>query len=150
MLGRVQEQLRLETDLHSALTRQEFFVVYQPIMDLATERLRGFEALLRWRHPERGLIPPGCSFPWLKKPGSSSRSGVGYSSRRSASCGAGTISAQNWDQMISVNLSLRQIYNPQLEAELATVTKETGLDPALLHSCTLGLPRTSSWNTPCK
>ena len=50
--------LQLETDLRRAVERREFFVVYQPIMSLASESLRGFEALVRWHHPIRGLISP--------------------------------------------------------------------------------------------
>ncbi len=50
--------LKLETDLRRAVERQEFVLHYQPIVSLATERIIGFEALLRWQHPERGLLHP--------------------------------------------------------------------------------------------
>jgi EAL domain-containing protein (putative c-di-GMP-specific phosphodiesterase class I) len=59
MHERVVERQQLEADLRPALERGEFHVVYQPILELATNRLRGVEALLRWHHPERGVIPPG-------------------------------------------------------------------------------------------
>jgi diguanylate cyclase (GGDEF)-like protein/PAS domain S-box-containing protein len=52
------ERLTLEHGLRHALERNEFFLVYQPQMDIATGRIVGFEALLRWRHPELGLVPP--------------------------------------------------------------------------------------------
>ena len=58
MHERVARTLDIENDLRRALQTDEFFVVYQPIVDLATARLRGVEALARWRHPERGLVPP--------------------------------------------------------------------------------------------
>jgi len=51
-------QMQLENDLRRAIERQEFELHYQPIVDLATEQLQGFEALVRWRHPERGLVSP--------------------------------------------------------------------------------------------
>ncbi|HEX8554379.1 MAG TPA: EAL domain-containing protein [Sphingomonas sp.] len=51
-------KLELQTDLRLALHRNEFEVVYQPLIDLADRRVSGFEALLRWRHPERGLVSP--------------------------------------------------------------------------------------------
>jgi diguanylate cyclase (GGDEF)-like protein len=58
MEARLQFRRALEIDLRSALLRQEFEIVYQPIIDLGTEEVAGFEALLRWNHPERGLVPP--------------------------------------------------------------------------------------------
>ena len=134
MLARVQEQFRLETDLHSAMSRHEFHLVYQPIVDLASERLRGFEALLRWRHPERGLIPPGMFIPLAEETGIIVPLGrwilaeAVHQLRHWHDLGA------KWaDLLVSVNLSLRQLYHHQLEAEIASLMEETGLDPALLH-----------------
>lgn len=53
------ESLKLETDLWKALEKQEFRVYYQPVIELATKKFVGFEALVRWKHPERGLLNPG-------------------------------------------------------------------------------------------
>jgi EAL domain-containing protein (putative c-di-GMP-specific phosphodiesterase class I) len=58
MHARASERLRLETDLHRAVERQQFCLYYQPIVALDDQRITGFEALLRWAHPERGLLEP--------------------------------------------------------------------------------------------
>ncbi|WP_299402605.1 EAL domain-containing protein [Acaryochloris sp. IP29b_bin.148] len=63
MRAQVHTQLQLETDLQRAISNNELYLVYQPIVDLATEKTTGFEALLRWHHPERGLIPPSEFIP---------------------------------------------------------------------------------------
>ena len=134
LLARVQEQLRLETDLHSAMARREFHLVYQPIVDLASERLRGFEALVRWRHPEKGLIPPGMFIPLAEETGIIVPLGrwILIEAVRQLRCWHDL--GPKWrDLMITVNLSLRQVYHPQLEADIAALTEETGLDPSLLH-----------------
>jgi len=58
MNAQVVERSTLENDLRLALNKQELFLVYQPQMDVSTERITGLEALLRWQHPELGLVPP--------------------------------------------------------------------------------------------
>jgi len=69
MNSRLLERLRLETDLHHALERNQFVLYYQPIVSLATDRTCGVEALLRWRHPSRGLITPNEFIPLLEETG---------------------------------------------------------------------------------
>ena len=63
MLAAAEERLQLETDLRHALEREEFEVYYQPIVSLAAGKLTGFEALIRWRHPRRGLLSPADFMP---------------------------------------------------------------------------------------
>lgn len=69
MLERVMTRLELETDLRKALERQEFIVHYQPILDMGTRRIVGFEALVRWLHPTRGLIQPAEFIPTAEEVG---------------------------------------------------------------------------------
>ncbi len=66
---RLQVRRALELDLRDALANEEFEIFYQPIYDLAEDRIGGFEALLRWRHPTRGLVPPGDFIPLAEEIG---------------------------------------------------------------------------------
>jgi diguanylate cyclase (GGDEF)-like protein/PAS domain S-box-containing protein len=65
----LQERLRLEADIGRALAREEFFLEYQPIVDLGTRTLLGVEALVRWRHPEAGVLMPGSFIQVLEECG---------------------------------------------------------------------------------
>ncbi len=69
MLDRVMTRLELETDLRKALENQQFIVHYQPILDMANQRIIGFEALVRWQHPTKGLIPPAEFIPTAEETG---------------------------------------------------------------------------------
>jgi diguanylate cyclase (GGDEF)-like protein len=63
------EQLSLIGEMREAMTRQEFLLYYQPKLELAGRRITGAEALIRWRHPQRGLVPPGSFIPFAEKTG---------------------------------------------------------------------------------
>src|SRR5256714_10784722 len=69
MHDRAMELLQIETDLRRAISRKEFFINYQPIVSLATGEVSSFEALLRWRHPERGLVMPSEFIPVAEETG---------------------------------------------------------------------------------
>ena len=69
MLAAAEERLLIESDLRRAIERQEFQLHYQPIVALSDQRLCGFEALVRWQHPERGLVPPDGFIPIAEETG---------------------------------------------------------------------------------
>lgn len=125
--------LQLETDLRRAITRQEFRVVYQPIMSLESEGLRGFEALVRWHHPIRGLISPMEFIPVAEETGMIVQ--IGEWVLREA-CGE----MQRWQQnfpsqpplFVCVNLSVKQFSQQDLIEKVSTILMETKLAPATL------------------
>ena len=69
MQSRALEQLQLENDLQNAINLQQFYLNYQPIVSFVTGQVVGFEALVRWRHPSRGLVPPSEFIPTAEKTG---------------------------------------------------------------------------------
>ncbi|HYG79077.1 MAG TPA: EAL domain-containing protein [Pyrinomonadaceae bacterium] len=130
MHDRATKLLQLETDLRRAMERDEFFVFYQPIMSLETGGLRGFEALVRWRHPERGFISPSDFIPVAEETGMIVQLGE-YVLREACR------QMQKWAVVlpsdpplfISVNLSVRQFSQPDLVERVAAILRETRLDP---------------------
>jgi predicted signal transduction protein with EAL and GGDEF domain len=62
------ERVRLETDLRSAIDEKQFVVHYQPMISMRTGHITGVEALVRWQHPERGLVPPLSFIPAARPP----------------------------------------------------------------------------------
>ena len=132
MRTRTLEQLRLETDLRGVLERGELRVYYQPIFDLHRNSITGFEALLRWQHPERGLIPPQEFIPIAEECGLIGRIGewvlreaCGKLSHYTASNGSGPALTMN------VNISSKQL-TPLLVEQVKEVLRETGVAPQSL------------------
>jgi diguanylate cyclase (GGDEF)-like protein len=109
MDARVQARRLLELDLRAALRRDEFAVYYQPIRDLATDEVVVFEALVRWNHPQRGLIAPTKFIPLAEETGLIAQLGD-YVLRRACMDAAG------WSRKVgvAVNLSPVQFKNPNL------------------------------------
>jgi len=124
--------LKLENDLRRAVERNEFQVYYQPLVALDTSRITGFEALLRWSHPERGFISPAEFIPLAEETGLIFEIGrwvLNQSCRQ----------MQSWRQLvarplkISVNLSSKQFSQPNLIDQIKQTLNESQLDPHCLQ-----------------
>jgi diguanylate cyclase (GGDEF)-like protein len=126
--------LRLESDLRRALERDELVVYYQPIVSLKDEKISGFEALVRWQHPQRGLIPPADFIPIAEDTGliiDIGRNVLREACRqmREWQC-QGLVDSS---VTMSVNLSSKQFTSPKLEEQVARILEQTDLDPNCLN-----------------
>ncbi len=132
MQSEVELRMRLEADLRRALERDEFQVFYQPIVSLETWRISGFEALVRWRHPERGLVSPAEFIPVAEETGQIVPIGEWVLRESSRQMKCWQDEHPELDLSISVNLSGRQVAEPDLVDTVARVIDETGLRPGSL------------------
>ena len=133
MHERAVELLQLETDLRRALERRELRLHYQPVVSLASGEIVGAEALVRWQHPERGLVPPSEFIPLAEETGLIVPIGgwvLLEACRR----------MKEWQERlarpgleIGVNLSSKQFQAPGLVAEVAAALQQTGLAPGALR-----------------
>lgn len=126
------ERLSLETDLRQALARNEFLLHYQPQVDIRRWEIVGVEALIRWQHPERGLVSPMTFIPLAEEVGLIDE--IGQWVLRTAcaqqvawrACGLGDVS-------IAINLSAVQFQQPRLVDSIRRTMHETGANPAHLE-----------------
>jgi diguanylate cyclase (GGDEF)-like protein/PAS domain S-box-containing protein len=133
MHGELMSRLKMETDLRRACERDELFVDYQPIVSLQNRTLIGFEALVRWRHPDFGLVPPKEFIPIAEETGLILQ--IGQTVLRSA-----CRQAREWQQtypsspplFVSVNLSVKQFNEPGLVENIAELLEESNLPPRCL------------------
>jgi len=129
------ERLNLDADLRRAIERREFSVYYQPQLELSTRRIVGWEALMRWRHPEHGLIPPSAFLSIAEE--TSLITQIGNLVLEEACRQTKEWQEQHPDthtsMEISVNISARQFQrSDELLREVVRVLEETGLTPASL------------------
>ncbi|MFN2500997.1 MAG: putative bifunctional diguanylate cyclase/phosphodiesterase [Pyrinomonadaceae bacterium] len=126
-------RLQLETDLRFAIERNEFELYYQPIIALETATLVGFEALVRWNHPQRGLVPPNEFIPISENTGLIIPMTVQI--LHSACTQVARWQEQSKTERplsIAVNLSGKHFAHPALVEQITTVIEETGINPASL------------------
>ncbi|ERT07328.1 diguanylate cyclase domain protein [Lyngbya aestuarii BL J] len=127
------ERLQLENDLRRAIDDHQLQVYYQPIIATDTGRITGFEALLRWQHPERGMIPPNYFIPIAEETGLIQV--IGQWVLREA-CQRAKLWQLTFPQspslFMSVNLSIHQLTYPNLVEIIADILTETGCDPRYL------------------
>ena len=122
-----QEKVQLISDLKYALDAFELYLDYQPIIDLNTSQVRGVEALIRWQHPELGLIPPDQLIPMAEKKGLIQKLTLWVFDVAFKQC-------VQWHDMgakitISINLSPRNFLDPNLPDDISKALKKWGLEP---------------------
>jgi diguanylate cyclase (GGDEF)-like protein/PAS domain S-box-containing protein len=122
------DQLQLETDLRHALEAGELRLFYQPIVALSDEHLLGYEALIRWQHPTRGLLPPGAFL------------AAAEDNRLTSRLGAWVLHQACWDAAgwdadlrVHVNISARHLAEPGFSELVADALSESGLAPERLE-----------------
>jgi diguanylate cyclase (GGDEF)-like protein/PAS domain S-box-containing protein len=132
MNTRTREMLNMEGELRRALDRDEFVLHFQPKVSLATGRITGVEALLRWRHPERGLVPPGEFIPLLEETGLIVQAGDWV---LRAVCRQ----LNQWKRdgirpmPVAINLSARQFLAPDLAQSIRQILEENEIAAELLE-----------------
>jgi len=126
------ERLELESDLSHALERGEFLLHYQPKVDVASGLITGVEALLRWKHPARGLVPPMDFIPLAEETGLIVPIGewvLATACARTKAWQGGGLPKLS----VAVNLSARQFADTTLLAKLTRIIHASGLEPSLLE-----------------
>ncbi|MEH1844039.1 MAG: EAL domain-containing protein [Nostoc sp.] len=129
MYTQITNLLELEMDLRRAVERQEFQLHYQPIVLLETNKIIGFEALIRWQHPQQGLIPPNKFIPLAEETGLIIP--IGYWVLREACRQMRAWQVQfptDPPLTISVNLSTKQFSQTELIEQINQIIQETGLE----------------------
>jgi diguanylate cyclase (GGDEF)-like protein/PAS domain S-box-containing protein len=128
--AQLQSRLQLEADLAVAIERGQFELFYQPQFSLAEHKLTGAEALIRWRHPERGLVRPDEFIPIINETATSEKVGAWV---LETACRQG----RRWQEMghnlcIGMNLSPLQLQQSNFAARMEDLARQTGFSPSLI------------------
>jgi EAL domain-containing protein (putative c-di-GMP-specific phosphodiesterase class I) len=137
------DRLALQMELRDALEQEQLVLVYQPSLDLRTETVTGVEALVRWSHPERGIIPPGDFVPLAEETGLIVPLGR-WVLRKACE------QAVRWRHAglrlrMAVNVSAAQLDQSRFVHEVAEILRQSGLDPTAL---TLEVTETALMKNP--
>jgi diguanylate cyclase (GGDEF)-like protein/PAS domain S-box-containing protein len=124
------ERLLIEQELRRAVSDDAFTLVYQPIIDLNSERMESFEALLRWRHPTLGAVSPAQFIPIAEESGLIVAIGAWVIERACKEVSAWRVGGQ--PARLSVNVSMRQFAHSDFVAQVADILKRTGFAPERL------------------
>jgi diguanylate cyclase (GGDEF)-like protein/PAS domain S-box-containing protein len=134
MHTRAVNRLKLEAELRQALTQRQFRVYYQPIANLETRKILGFEALLRWQHPEQGLISPYKFIAAAEDTGLLVSAGEWLILEACKQLSAWTTGNTNMEPVdMSVNISAKQLADARFVTSTETALRQTGIDPSRLH-----------------
>jgi diguanylate cyclase (GGDEF)-like protein/PAS domain S-box-containing protein len=133
MHTRAVNRLKLEAELREAMVKRQFRVYYQPILLLETKRIVGFEALLRWQHPEQGLISPFKFIEAAEDTGLLVSTGQWVILEVCKQLRAWTLAIPSMKAVtVSVNISARQLADSRFVADLEATLRLTGIDPSQL------------------
>jgi len=125
-------KIELEADLRKAILREEFVLYYQPQIQTGTNKMIGVEALVRWNHPEKGILSPGVFIPIAEETGMIHEIGT-WTLREACR------QMREWHLAggplipVSVNLSSQQFHQPNLIDYIREILEETGLEPKYLE-----------------
>jgi diguanylate cyclase (GGDEF)-like protein len=132
MHGDVSIRLELEASVQTALAQGQFILHYQPIVDLQESCVTGAEALIRWEHPERGLLPPGVFIPLLEETGQIKAVGRWVLREACRQMASWQAELECPGHYVSVNLSAHQLGDAEIVAEVRAALDESGLAPQSL------------------
>lgn len=129
----LESQFHLENELNQAILKQEFVLFYQPIISLSNKRITGFEALIRWQHPQKGLISPDLFIPLAEKTGLIVSLGYWIIQEACRQLLKWQVDYPNYaDLRINVNLSSQQLCAQHLVANILAILNKFSLSPSCL------------------